>query len=79
MYSHFSFREVYRQIYGRKFCFTATRQQSLKHDFRPYILCFVQNVSFVSDVNHFVDLFLSMLLLVSGLRRYIAGYTVANS
>ena len=80
MYSIFSFGEVYRRIYGRKFCFTATRQ---KHDFRPYIrqytspnekieygyphsnvlfnfytsktLYYVQNVSFVSDVNHYVD------------------------
>ena len=40
---------------------------------------FVQNVSFVSDVNHYVDQLLATLLLASGFRRYIAGYTVANS
>ena len=42
-------------------------------------LYFVQNVSFVSDVNHYVDQSLATLLLTSGFRRYIAGYTVANS
>ena len=42
-------------------------------------LYFVQNVSFVSDVNHCVDQSLATLLLTSGFRRYIAGYTVANS
>ena len=40
---------------------------------------FMQNVSFVSDVNHFVDQSLATLLLTSGFRRYIAGYTFANS
>ena len=38
-----------------------------------------KNVSFVSYVNHFVDQSLATLLLTSGFRRYIAGYTVANS
>ena len=42
-------------------------------------LYFVQNVSFVSDVNHYVDQSSATLLLTSGFRRYIAGYTVANS
>ena len=42
-------------------------------------LYFVQNVSIVSDVNYYVDQSLAMLLLTSGFRRYIAGYTVANS
>ena len=42
-------------------------------------LYFVQNVSFVSDVNHYVDQSLATLLLTSGFRRYITGYTVANS
>ena len=42
-------------------------------------LYFVQNVSFVSDVNHDVDQSLATLLLTSAFRRYIAGYTVANS
>ena len=41
-------------------------------------LYFVHNVSFVSDVNHYVDQSLATLLLTSGFRRYIAGYTVAN-
>ena len=40
---------------------------------------FVQNVSFLSDVNHYVDQSLATLLLTSGFCRYIAGYTVANS
>ena len=40
---------------------------------------FVQNVSFVSAVNHYVDQSLATLLLTSGFRRYIAGYTVANA
>ena len=39
-------------------------------------LYFVKNVSFVSDINHCVDQsVLATLLLTSGLRRYIAGYT----
>ena len=38
-------------------------------------LYFVQNVSFVSDVNRFVDQSLATLLLTSGFRRYISGYT----
>ena len=42
-------------------------------------LYFVQNVSFVSDVNHYVDQSLATLRMTSGFRRYIAGYTVANS
>ena len=42
-------------------------------------LYFVQNLSFVSDVNHYVGQSLATLLLTSGFRRYIAGYTVANS
>ena len=42
-------------------------------------LYFVQNVSFISDVNHYVDQSLATLLLTSGFRRYIPGYTVANS
>ena len=42
-------------------------------------LYFVQNVSFVSDVNHYVDQSLATLLLTSGFRPYIAGYTVTNS
>ena len=42
-------------------------------------LYFVQNISFVSDVNHYVDQSLVTLLPTSGFRRYIAGYTVANS
>ena len=33
----FSFGEVYRRIYGRKFSFTATRERSRKCDFRTYI------------------------------------------
>ena len=37
-------------------------------------LYFVQNVSFVSDVNHYVDQSLATLLLTSGFQRYIAGY-----
>ena len=37
MYSKFSFGEVYRRIYGRKFSFIATRKRSLKRDFRTYI------------------------------------------
>ena len=41
-------------------------------------LNFVQNVSFLSDVNHSVDQSLATLLLTSGFRWYIAGYTVAN-
>ena len=40
---------------------------------------FLQNVSFVSDVNNYVDQLLATLLLTSGFRRYIAGYNVANS
>ena len=40
---------------------------------------FVQNLSFSSDVNHYVDQSLATLLLTSGFRRYIAEYTVANS
>ena len=40
---------------------------------------FVQNVRFVSDLNHYVDQSLATLLLTSGFRRYIAGYTVTNS
>ena len=47
--------------------------------FTSKTLYFVQNVSFVSDVNHYVDQSLATLLLTSGFRRYIAGYTVANS
>ena len=42
-------------------------------------LYFVQNVSFVSDVNHYVDQSLATLLLTSGFRRYSAGYTFAKS
>ena len=42
-------------------------------------LYFVQNVSFVSDVNHYIDQSLATLLLTSDFRRYITGYTVANS
>ena len=42
-------------------------------------ICFEQNVSFVSDVNHYVDQSLATMLLTSGFRRYIAGYSVANS
>ena len=42
-------------------------------------LYFLQNVSFISDVNHYVDQSFATLLLTSGFRRYIAGYTVANS
>ena len=42
-------------------------------------LYFVQNIGFVSDVNHYVDQSLATLLLTSDFRRYIAGYTVANS
>ena len=30
LYSKFSFGEVYRRIYGRKFSFTATRERSRK-------------------------------------------------
>ena len=37
-------------------------------------LYFVQNVSFVSDVNQYIDQSLATLLLTSGFRRYIAGY-----
>ena len=33
----FSFGEVYRRIYGRKFRFTATSERSVKRDFRTYI------------------------------------------
>ena len=42
-------------------------------------LYFVQNASCVSEVNHYVDKSLATLLLTSGFRRYIAGYTVTNS
>ena len=42
-------------------------------------LYFVQNVSFVSYVNHYVDQSLATMLMTSGFRRYIAEYTVANS
>ena len=107
LYSNFSFGEVYRWIYGRKFVLRRRVSGAVKHDFRPYIrrytspnetfeygypnsnvlfnfytsktLYFVQNVSFVSDVNQYVDQSLATLLLTSGFRRYIAGYTVANS
>ena len=40
-------------------------------------LYFVQNVSFVSDVNQYVDQSLATLLLTLGLRRYIAGGCIA--
>ena len=33
LYSKFSFGEVYRRIYGRKFSFTATRKRSCKTGF----------------------------------------------
>ena len=33
LYSKFSFGEVYRRIYGRKFSFTATREGSRKTEF----------------------------------------------
>ena len=39
----------------------------------------MQNLSFVSYVNHYVDQSLATLLMMSGFRRYIAEYTVANS
>ena len=47
--------------------------------FTSKTLYFVQNVSFISDMNHYVDQLLTTLLMMSGFQRYIAGYTVANS
>ena len=44
---------------------------------KHFILCIT--LAFVSDVNHYVGQSLATLLLTSGFRRYIAGYTVANS
>ena len=36
LYSKFSFGEVYRRIYGRKFSFTVTASEAVKRDFRTY-------------------------------------------
>ena len=68
MYSSFSFGEVYRRINGRKFCFTATRPHInvLFNFYTLKTLYYVQNVSFVIDVNHYVDQSLATLLLTSG-------------
>ena len=56
-----------------------TQSNVLLNLYTSKTLYFVQNVSFVRDVNHYVDQSLSTLLLTSGFLRYIAGYTVANS
>ena len=45
---------------------------------KHFILCKTLTSS-AFDVNHYVAQSLATLLLTSGFRRYIAGYTVANS
>ena len=53
LYSKLSFGEVYRQIYGRKFSFTATREGGRKHDFRLYIRGYTsQNENFEYGYSH---------------------------
>ena len=45
-----------------------------------YFLTFTHRKHFIlCNVSHYVDQSLATLLLTSGFRRYIAGYTVANS
>ena len=64
---------------NKKFEYGYPHSNALFNFYTSKTLYFVHNVSFVSDVNHYVDQSLATLLLTLGFRRYIAGYTVANS
>ena len=53
-YSKVSFGEVYLRIYSGKLSFSATREQSRKHDFRMYIQQFTSpNENFEFDYPNF--------------------------
>ena len=57
LYSKFSFWEVYRWMCGRKFSFTATLSEAIKHDFWPYIWQYTStNESFEYGYPHFIAL-----------------------
>ena len=64
---------------NEKFEYSYPHSNVLFNFYTSKTLHFVQNISFVSDVNHYVDQSLVTKLLTSAFRRYIAGYTVTNS
>ena len=74
------FRPYIRQYTSpnKKFEYGYPHSNALFNFYTSKTLYFVQNVRFFSDVNHYIDQSLAMLLLTSGFRRYITGYTVAN-